>query len=176
MQRKYQSGCGPGLHRDELGRRRLAGLVEVVHGHASPSLAEHGRNRVDHGLVLVELLPGELGERLTGEIILGRAQTAAHDHRIRPLQRPAERVDDATEVVTNLGLEMRVEPDQRQLLANPAGVGVDDLSQEQFGTDCDDFDVHLSNLPNRAWSTRCRRRIDLECLRQQHHVPVGRFS
>jgi hypothetical protein len=58
------------------------------------------------------------------------------------LQRGGDHVDDAVDVVADLGLPLRVDPRQGQLLADPRRVRVDDLSQQQFGPDRHDLAVH----------------------------------
>ena len=146
---QHQPGGGAGHHRNELSRRRLARLVEVVHRHATTAGAEHLDDALDHGGVLVERLLDEDTERFPREVVLGGAQPAAHDHCVGAVQCAAQRVDEAIEVVAHLGLKERIEPDEGQLLADPAGVSIDDLTQQQLGADRDHFNVHLGNLLKR---------------------------
>ena len=53
---------------------------------------------------------------------------------------------DALGVVTDLALEEAVDPGDGQLLADPGGVGVDDLPEEQLGPDGDDLAAHGGTL------------------------------
>lgn len=64
----------------------LAGLVEVVHGHAA-ALARRTWPESCRSWSRPPSCSSASSRATTGEIILGRAQTAAHDHRIRPFQR-----------------------------------------------------------------------------------------
>ena len=60
------------------------------------------------------------------------------------LRSSARRIDgdDAPEVVPDLGLEVRVDAGERQLLADPGRVAVDDLAEQQLGAYGDDLAAH----------------------------------
>ena len=63
-------------------------------------------------------------------------------------------VDHPAEVVADLAVLHRVDPDRSELLADPRGVGVDDLAEQQLGADREDVSSH-------SWSpaspgARCR--------------------
>ena len=58
----------------------------------------------------------------------------------------AQRGDDAAEVVADLDLEQRVDAAERQLLADPRRVGVDDLAEQQLGADGQDVTSHGDRL------------------------------
>ncbi|MEI2650996.1 MAG: hypothetical protein V9G12_02260 [Microthrixaceae bacterium] len=61
-----------------------------------------------------ELDPEDLGDRLTGEIVLGRAETSTTDHRVAALERLVDRLDNSSDVVAHLRLEVRVDAGERR--------------------------------------------------------------
>ena len=88
------------------------------------------------------------------------------------VERAAQRRDDAGEVVAHLDLEMRVDAGQRELLADPRRVGVDDLPEQQLGADGDDLAAHAhapSTVPRCAASGRDGRRARY-CAAGEHTV------
>ena len=102
--------------------------------------------------VLGQLLVGlerhahHLGDGLAGDVVLGGPSPPQHDDGVGCARAPARRRrHDAVEVVADLGLEERVDPGQGQLLADPRRVGVDDLPEQQLGSDGDDLAAHGGN-------------------------------
>ena len=55
-------------------------------------------------------------------------------------------VDDALVVVAHLGLAQVLDAVQGQLLADPRGVRVDDLAEQQLGADGDDLAAHRPTI------------------------------
>ena len=76
-----------------------------------------------------------LGDRLPGDVVLRRTEPAAHEHGVGAVERLAQRVDDAAEVVAHLHLVAAVDARQGELLADPRRVRVDDLSEQELGAD-----------------------------------------
>jgi hypothetical protein len=81
-------------------------------------------------------------DHVAGDVVLRRAQAAAADHRLAPLQRLADAELDALEVVADLDLKVGVDARKRELLADPGRVGIDDLAEQKLGSDGDDFAAH----------------------------------
>jgi hypothetical protein len=95
------------------------------------------------------------GDRFPRDVVLGRAEPAAEDQGIAPGETMADRLDDPLKIVADFGLEVGVDPGQRQLLAHPGGVGVDDLAEQQLGADGDDLSAHApSPIPCRRCAGR----------------------
>ena len=108
-------------------------------GQAGPQTPSRGLGRGTQHLQLAPRDPaaGELlgEERL--EIV-----AAAHDHRIGFLQQAPECTHHAAEVVADLAVVVRVDTRLGELLADPGTVGVDDLPEEQLGSDGEDVTAH----------------------------------
>ena len=124
---------------------RAAGTVrlpEIVLGHPPPARLEHAADARAHVGIAFERDAHHRGERLARDVVLRRPEAAARDHRVAARKADADALDHALEVVADLGLKMRVDADERQLLADPARIGVDDLAEQQLGADRDDFAAH----------------------------------
>jgi hypothetical protein len=142
--RADQARRGPRLRVGDGGRAlRHQRLAQVVGGHAPAPRHEHLQDAVGDVVVLHETDVHDLGDRLPGDVVLGRAEAAAHHHRIRPGQRQLQRLDDAAQVVAHgLGVGA-VDAGDGEGLAEPRRVGVDDLPEQQLRTDGDDLTTHL---------------------------------
>ena len=88
----------------------------------------------------------QLGDRVARQIVLGRAEPAADEHRVAALEQVAERLDDARLVVADHAVLVGVDARRRELLADPGAVGVDDLAEQQLGTDRKNFTSHPEKL------------------------------
>ena len=152
--RADQTGRCADLLRDD--RRALGdvGLAQVAVGHVTATRVEHPRDHLDDRLVAHEPHVHDLGDRLACDIVLGRAEAAAHDDGVTARQRGANGEHDALVVVADLGLEERVDARQRETLADPRRVGVDDLAEEQLGADGDDLTSHGRHASRRAGTAR----------------------
>src|SRR5204863_5644580 len=102
----------------------------------------------------------DAGDHVAGDVVLGGAQPAAADHGVAALQRLADAGLDAREVVADLDLEVGVDAGQRQLLADPGRVAVDDDAEQQLGADGDNLTAHCAP-PNSNASPRL---ADEACL------------
>ena len=69
-------------------------------------------------------------------------EPAAHDDAVAPGQRGAQRQGDAVVVVAHGLVEVRGDAVGGQVLAQPGGVGVGDLAEQQLGADRHDLDPH----------------------------------
>jgi hypothetical protein len=72
----------------------------------------------------------QCGDRIARQIVLRRAQTAAHEHRVRSRQQVAQRVDNTCLVVADRAMLVRVDARQRELLTDPGTIRVDDLPEK----------------------------------------------
>ena len=88
-----------------------------------------------------------MGDDLARDIVLGRAQPATTDHRIAAFQGMANGVHHAIEIIADFGLVERIDTGKRQLFTDPRRIGINDLSQQQFRTDRDDFTTHSAASP-----------------------------
>ena len=130
-----------------------------------PRDLEHVADLGGDRLVPPHLHAHDAGDDVAGDVVLGRAEAAAADHGIAALQRLADAALDAAEVVADLDLEMRVDAGQRELLADPGRVAVDDDAEQKLGPDGNHLATHLG-APVAIVS--CRRN-DL-CLRSFSHA------
>ena len=84
-----------------------------------PRLANICGDALGDVVVALELDAHDLGDALAGDVVVRRTEAAAHDHRVAAIERKAEHRHDASAVVTDLGLEMRVDAREGELLADP---------------------------------------------------------
>jgi hypothetical protein len=75
------------------------------------------------------------GDRLAGEVVLGRAETAGGDDEVAPLDRSPERLGGPAEVVADGRHVHEVDPEARQPCGQIRRICVDDLTKEQLGAD-----------------------------------------
>ena len=81
--------------------------------------------------------------RLAGDVVLGRAEAAAHDHRVAAGQGAgAARPTMRSRLSPTFVWKWESMPAERELLADPGRVGVDDLPEQQLGADGHDFTAH----------------------------------
>ena len=128
--------------RDERCPLGHVGLSEVVLGKGPAATTEDGPDLLDERLVADERDAHDVGDDVTGDVVLGGAEASAHDHGIAAIECLRDDRLDAIGVVAHLGLEVRVDADERQLLPDVGRIGVDDLAEQQLGTDGDDFTPH----------------------------------
>jgi hypothetical protein len=140
--RADEAGCGAEGVRDEVGSLRPIGLALVRHRHVSAAAAEHGADLLDDRGVAHEADVHHLGDGLARDVVLRGPEATAHDDRVAARQRAADGEHHARLVVAHLGLEVGVDPGQRELLPDPRRVGVDHLSEQQLGADGDDLTPH----------------------------------
>ncbi len=141
--RAAQARRGADRVRDRVPALGDVGLAEVVLGHVAQARAEHGRDVLGEVHPANERHAHELGDRVAREVVLGRTEPAADEHRVAPAQEVAERVDDARLVVADDPMLVGVDPRRRELLADPGAVAVDDLPQQQLGADREYLTSHV---------------------------------
>src|SRR5690606_33366910 len=128
-------GDGRGAPGDE-------GLAHVVGRHAPAPGGEALEDAVGHLVVVLEGDAHDPGDGVAGDVVLGRPEPTADDHRGGAGQRELEGADDALEVVAHDLAVGVVDAGQGQLLADPGRVGVDDLAEQQLGADRHDLTAH----------------------------------
>jgi hypothetical protein len=133
-------------------------LAQVVQRHLPPARGEQGADPLGDLGPAHQRHAHDLGDCFARDVVLGRSESAAQDHRIAALECLADAGDDAPEVVADFGLEMRIDAGQGQLAADPGGVGIDDLAEQQLGADGDDFAAHVHSL-NQQRARRARQRF-----------------
>ena len=140
--RTNQAGCGSTVVMDERGTDWPIGLTVVRFWHRAATSSEH---RSDLRLHLGH--PFECGshhfcETFPGDVVLSGAESATADHRVGSTKCVDERPNDPCPIVTDLGLHQAVDPCRGKLLTDPRRVCVDDLPEEQLGSDSHNFTTH----------------------------------
>ena len=117
--RADQARRGPRHLFDRPAALRDIRLPAVVLGHDAPARLEQIDDPLFHHGIATKLDPHDTGDHLAGDVVLGRAEPAAADHRVAALKRLADAEFHAPGVVADLGLEVGIDADQRQPLADP---------------------------------------------------------
>ena len=144
--RADEAGRGAGHLGDDGRPPRHVGLARVVVRHgAAPGLEEAGDD-VDDRLVAHERDIHDVRDGLPGDVVLGGPEPAAHDDAVAAGQRRAQGQRDAVVVVPHGLVEVGGNAVGGQVLAQPGGVGVGDLAQQQLGAHRDDLDSHGATL------------------------------
>ena len=130
------------------------GLAQVVRRHVPAAGPEQRRDVLDELLPPLQLDAQELGDRLAGHVVLGGSEPAAHDDRVGIIEHLAHRADHPAQVVADLAVLHRVDADRGELLADPRGVRIDDLAEQELGADREDVSPH--SRPPASPGGRCR--------------------
>ena len=97
-------------------------------------------------LLIHHQLPAKKGgDRLLAQIVIGGAETAGGDDDVRPRKSKLQRLPQALRVISYHALVIDVDPQSRQLLGDVGGVGVDDVSHQNFCPDAEDLCAALSH-------------------------------
>ena len=166
-ERTHETGRRTRHRRVERRTHGHVGLEKVVVRHLATTTTEHGVDLLDERTVSHEFDPHHLGDCIAGDVVLGRSEPAAYDHRVASIDRETQDLDHPIQIVADLGLVVAVDTDEGELLADPRRVRVDDLPEQQFGADRDHFTLHVSSernrLSRRCDSRRSARRSDTGC-------------
>ena len=101
------------------------------------------RMRVVDRRVAHELDAHHLGDDLAGDVVLRGPEAAAHDHRVAAVERDAAWPSTMRPRLSPTFVwKWESMPAERELLADPRRVGVDDLAEQQLGADRDDLTAH----------------------------------
>ena len=84
----------------------------------------------------------ERRDRVAGDVVLGRAQTAADEHDVGAGGGEPERLDDPVEVVADRLVVRDVHAGGGELFGHPPRVRIGDLPEQQLGADRDDLGPH----------------------------------
>ena len=147
--RADEAGCRADLLGDDGGALGDVGLALVVGRHGAAAGLEEAADAVDDLLVADELDAHHLGDGLAGDVVLGGAETAAHDDAVAAGECGPQGQRDALVVVAHRLVELGRHTVGRQAVTQPGGVGVGDLPEQQLGADRHDFDPHGADL--RGW-------------------------
>lgn len=83
--------------------------------------------------------PNQSGDRLLAEVVVGGAETARRDDDVVARERLVERLAQAFGVVADRRVAVDVDPQLRQPPGDHLGVGVDDVAEQDLGSDTEDF-------------------------------------
>ena len=111
------------------------GLSLIVGGHDEPAPAEALLDVLQQCGIAHQLSPGGVGDGLTGQVVLGRAEAAARDDDVRAAEGAIDYRLHAVGVVTDDGLVVEVDADIGEASGHPGRVGVDDLAEQELGAD-----------------------------------------
>ena len=119
---------------------------------------EHRADLLDDLIVAHQLDVHHLGERCASDVVLGGPESAADDQRVGASERRSKGEHDAFVVVAHVLMEVRSDAVRRQVLAEPLGVGIGNLAEQQFGADGDDLNSHARRPfdHRRSSASRCR--------------------
>ena len=143
-----ETGRGAARLRDDRGAGRHHRLAQIVLGHSAASAGEHVADDVAERLVEFEVDAHHPGDRLTGQVVVGGSETAAHDDGVGLGQAPFELEHDPVDVVADLDLHERVDPVGGEFPADPRRVRVDDLAEQQLGPHGHHVTTHAPVLPH----------------------------
>ncbi len=143
-ERADQARRRPPLLLDDGGTDGHVGLALVVLRHGASACREEPGDHLDDGLIAHEFDPHDVGDRLSGDVILGRTEAAADDDSVTAGQRGPKGQRHSLVVVPDGLMEMRRHAGRGQPVAQPRGVGVGDLAEQQLGPDGHDLDPHAS--------------------------------
>ena len=90
----------------------------------------------------LELAARRHGDRLPGDVILGRSQPPGGEHDVRPLEGRLQGRRHPAEVVAHRGLVEQIQAEGGQLAGDVGGVRVDNLAQEKLRADTHNLRTH----------------------------------
>ena len=120
--------------RNHRGTDRNLRLTKVVGRHASTTRGKHLDDGLRNFLVVAKFDSHHRRDGVAREIVVGRAQSAAHDDRIGVIEASPQLFDDAIDIVAHLHLNVAGDAVGCELFTDPRGIRVDDLTEQQLGT------------------------------------------
>src|SRR5262249_61889881 len=125
--RHPDAGGGAAVVRDRLGAGGDERLHAVALGHHPAAAGEHVGDLPETVVAEDQFHAGDLGQHLTGQVVLGGAEAAGGEHQVGPLRGDAEGGDVVVEVVGNGGVEADRDADLREPAAEPLRARVEVL-------------------------------------------------
>ena len=102
----------------------------------------------------------QLGERTFGDVVLRGTEAAGEDRHVAAVHGAAERGDDGVAVVADpIPFSATTMPRRVEVAGDGCGVGVDDLSDEDFVADGDDRGFHGAYQFSAAFFSSSARQI-----------------
>ena len=87
-------------------------------------------NDVSDILIEMQFNTHDLSDCFSSEIVMGRPEATAHDHRIRFVEHAPKMTSNATDVVANFDLRERVETVHCKVFAEPRRIRINNLSEK----------------------------------------------
>ena len=122
------------------GRNQSLSAVEVVEFDAP--LFEHPFYMVGDGLVRDEFAAEHFGQRLFGDVVLGGAESAGDDCDVRLAEGAFHAPDDLRAVIADRDFFMHDDARGVEVAGDGYGIGIHDLTDEDFIADSDDRCFH----------------------------------
>ena len=141
-----------GLRNDRCADRHLCLLPVALGHHPSPRL-EHRSDDLNERRIFNEFDAHHGGDRAARQIVMRRAKPAAHDDSVRVSEHPPELYFDPANIVADLDLYERVDPMKCQLAAHPGRVRIDDLAEQQLGSNSQHITTHPTSVAQTRRST-----------------------
>ena len=123
-------------HHGPLGHVELLG---VVGGHLPPDRLEKGA-AAGLGLGVVHQLAAKaLGQDVFGQVVTGGSQPSGSDDEVGPGPGQLHGGAEPPGIVPHHGVVVDVDPQRGEPLGEHLGVGIGDVAEQQFRTDCNQF-------------------------------------
>ena len=126
---------------DSDGTHRHGGLTPIIFGWLAAEGLETLHDLLPQVLAELELEIQPKGHPLSAHIVYRGPKPAGGDQDLRSLERVGNGGRDALRIVTHRAGSEQVVPVLSQRNGDHAGIRVDDLAQEQLGSDGEDFGV-----------------------------------
>ena len=126
---------------------RHEGLALIQFVEVDVPYGSHRAHLLVDGLVAYQFHAEQPGQRMFGDVVLGRAETAGADDDVGVRQRLRDGFGDRFGSVGYRSDPVDFDSGRVQLFADPCRVGVDDLSDQNFVADGNDFCLHRFSDP-----------------------------
>ena len=126
--RADQAGSGAGHLLDGFRTFGHVRLAKVARRHRTAALLEQIPDMLRDRVAPDQRHPHHFRDGLAGDVVLCGAEPAAANDGVRARERETQAFHHTRLVVADLGLVVGVDAGQSELLADPGGIGVDDLA------------------------------------------------
>ena len=96
----------------------------------------------DHFRIFDKFDAHYLSNHIASDVILRRAEATADDHGIAAIECNLQSIADSIPVVAHLHLQEAINACERELFTDPRRIRVDDLAEQELGSNSDNFAVH----------------------------------